>query len=464
MSAPTQHSMQQLEQISLKKLPPYNVEAERAVLSAILLDKEALYRAEAVMSGSDCYRKPHQQIFAAAKHLIETEEALDLVLLRDELLRRKELETVGGPAFLASLVDQVPSAANVEYHAKVVHEKAILRRLLNASIETATRCYDGMEEAETLLNAAEQQIFDIAAAQDTQPVQHITTGLITALDRIEACYHGEPQEFGLQTGFPDLDRMLIGLLPGDVVVIGARPEMGKTSLAGNILAYNSVKRQVPTAMFEAEMTQEEFAERVLCAEARVNMHRVRLWDFAPDEAHEAYDRLEAAANTLHQAPLYIDDTPNIGIVELRAKTRRLIREKHIKLVVIDHLTLLKPPQRRDKRHLEIDDCMQILKAMAKSLHIPVIVLCQLNRNLESRSDKRPQLADLRESGSIEEYADKILFIYREEVYHPTTDENNGKAEILVRKHRNGPMGDVALFFNKPIMRFENLATEEGGPF
>ncbi len=450
--------MDQLTKKSLEKLPPYNLEAEQAVLGAILLDNTAIHKALEVFDPDDFYRKSHQKIFNAMLELIERGDAVDLLLLRDELERRRELDEIGGPAYLAALVDQVPTAANIEFHAKVVHEKAIARSLLNASIEIATRCYDDSEDVNDILQDAEQKIFSISEGKIKQGFTPIDVIVKQGFEHIEELSERKSLVTGVPTGFSGLDYMTSGLQSSDLIIIAARPSMGKTSLCLNIAQYVGVREKIPTAIFSLEMSKEQLGIRLLCAESRLNSHNVRIGDIHDED----WQKLTHAAEVLSKAPIYIDDTPAISILEMRAKAKRLKLEKDLGIVIVDYLQLMQARFRHENRQQEITEISRSLKALAKELHVPVIALSQLSRAVEQRTDKRPQLSDLRESGAIEQDADVVMFIYRPEVYG--IEGAQGLAEIIIGKQRNGPIGSVQLAFIKEYTRFENLETHQREDF
>jgi replicative DNA helicase len=448
--------MDKLAKKSLEKLPPYNLEAEQAVLGAILLDNTAIHKALEIFDPEDFYRKSHQKIFQAMLDLLDRGDAIDLLLLRDELDRRKELDEIGGPAYLAALVDQVPTAANIEFHAKIVHEKAIGRNLLNASIEIATRCYDDSEDVNVILEDAEQKIFAISEGKIKRGFTPLSVIVKEGYERIEELAERKSLVTGVPTGFIELDYMTAGLQPSDLIIIAARPSMGKTSLCLNIAQHIGVKEKIPTAIFSLEMSKEQLGVRLLCAEARLNSHDVRIGKIQDGD----WERLAHASEVLSAAPIYIDDTPAITILEMRAKAKRLMLEKGLGMVIVDYLQLMQTRTRHENRQQEITEISRSLKALSKELDVPVIALSQLSRAVEQRTDKRPVLSDLRESGSIEQDADVVMFIYRPEIYGIEGAE--GLAEIIIGKQRNGPVGTIQLAFIKEYTRFENLETHHQG--
>ena len=380
--------------------------------------------------------------------------------MRDELERRRELEDVGGPAYVVSLVDVVPTAANVEFHAKIVHEKAIARRLLNASIEIATRCYDESEEVEKTLEYAEQKIFEISEGQTKQAFTHVSIVVEDGVEKIEKLSQKKSLVTGAPTGFIELDQMTSGFQPSDLIIVAARPAMGKTSFCLNVAQHMGVKEQIPTAIFSLEMSKEQLGIRLLCAEARLDSHNVRIGNLKDED----WERLAHASEMISNAPIYIDDTPAISILEMRAKAKRLKMDKGLGVIIVDYLQLMESRTRRENRQQEITEISRSLKKLAKELDVPVIALSQLSRAVENRTDKHPQLSDLRESGAIEQDADIVMFIFRPEVYFDDAPE--GIAEIIIGKQRNGPVGTFQLAFVKQYTRFENLETyhqsDEGG--
>ncbi len=407
--------MDKLTKTSFEKLPPYNIEAEQAVLGAVLLDNTAIYSALEIFNPDDFYRSSHQKIFNAMLELSERGDAIDLLMLRDELERRKELEEIGGPAYLATLIDLVPTAANIEFHAKLVHEKSIARRLLNASIEIATRCYDETEDVSDVLGDAEQKIFSISEGNVKRGFTPISTIVKDSYAKIEELAERQTMITGLATGFTDLDYITSGLQPSDLLIIAARPAMGKTSFCMNIAQHIGVREQVPIAIFNLEMSKEQLGMRLLCAEARLDSHNVRIGQLQDED----WERLAHASEVLSKAPIYIDDTPAITAVEIRAKVKRLKIEKGLGVVMIDYLQLMQGKQRYENRQQEISALSRSLKMLAKELNVPVICLSQLSRAVEGRTDKRPQLSDLRESGCLA--GDTQIYLPARGMYVPIRD-------------------------------------------
>jgi replicative DNA helicase len=445
---------------TLEKLPPYNIEAEQAVLGAIFLENPAAYKALEIFNAEDFYRKSHQKIFRAMLIMLERGEAIDLLTLREELDRRKELDEIGGPAYLTTLIDQVPTAANIEFHAKIVHEKSIGRQLLNASIEIATRCYDEHESVGDILADAEQKIFSICEDKVKRSFATLSEVVTQGYKDIERLADHQNFMIGVPSGFIELDRITSGAQPSDLIIIAARPSMGKTSLALN-MGKHAGKHHCSTAIFSLEMSKEQLGLRLLCSEARVDSQHVRQGIRDDQE----WERLVHAVTTLSNLPIFIDDTPAITVLEIKAKTKRLKIEQGLGLVIIDYLQLMQTKTKHENRQQEIAEISRNLKALAKELNVPVIALSQLSRALELRKDKHPQLSDLRESGAIEQDADVVIFIYRPEIYEK--DAPPGLVELEVAKQRNGPIGTAMLAFLKEYTTFENLApqgqTQEATP-
>jgi replicative DNA helicase len=441
------------------RLPPQNLEAEMSVLGGILLENAALNRALESLRPDDFYRDAHRKIFAALITLSERNEPADLVTLTAVLKERSALEEVGGSSYLATLVAYVPTAANISYYCKLVKEAAIARELIRVATEIAGRGYEG-GEVESVLDWAEQAIFRIATMK-ARPAFYSTREIVKdAIRAVEQLYEREELITGVPTGFEDLDKLTSGLQASDLIIIAGRPSMGKTAFCLNIIEQASLhpRKPTPTVIFSLEMSKEQLVQRLLCSVARIDANRVRTGRLA----HSEFPTLISAAGVISDAPIYIDDTPSISILELRAKARRLKAEKQIGLIVVDYLQLMQGTS-TENRQQEISEISRSLKALAKELNIPVIALSQLNRSLESRTDKRPVLADLRESGAIEQDADVILFLYREAVYceacrkrDNSCDKGHARtAEVIIGKQRNGPLGMEQLTFFGEYLRFES---------
>ncbi len=442
---------------SLYHLPPQSIEAEESLLSAILLDNNTLLDVVEVLAVADFYRTAHHKIYAAIIELFDKGEPIDLVTLANNLKEKGQLDAVGGASYLARLVDAVPLAINAQHYAKIIADKASLRRLIEKANAIAKRCYDDRGNVDDVIDFAEASIFEISERKTSQSFYPISRLIIRNIETLEENQGNKSLVTGVQMGFGLLDNLTSGLQKSDLIILAARPSMGKTALALNIARNAAVDSDIPVAIFSLEMSKEQLSLRMLCAEARLDSSRLRGGFFSMADWH----RLTDAAGILSESPIYIDDSPSLSAMEIRAKARRLKMDKNIGLVIIDYLQLMKARTGAERRDLEISEISRSLKALAKELEIPVLAISQLNRMLEQRNDKRPRLSDLRESGALEQDADVVAFIYRDEVYNQ--DENNpqkGIAEIILAKQRNGPTGKVKLTFLDAYTRFENLAPEE----
>lgn len=444
--------MKKQETSFLNKLPPQNLEAEQAVLGAILLENEALHQVIEAIDGSDFYREAHRKIFTSMIDLYNKNEPSDLITLTDILTQKKQLEEVGGPAYLSSLVDNIPTAANVLYYAKIVREKSILRKTINAATEIISKGYESKEDINELLDYAESSIFSISEYQIKPSFYPLREIIKSSFLTIEKLYEQRELITGVPSGFEDLDHLTSGFQASDLIIIAGRPSMGKTSLALNIAQNAAVEKNIPVAVFSLEMSKEQLAIRMLCSEGRIDSHKLRGGFLGESD----WPNLTRAAGMLSEAPIFIDDTAGINVLEMRAKARRLRKDQKLGLIVVDYLQLMRERGGAESREQEISLISRSLKALAKELTIPVIALSQLNRRVEDRQNKRPQLADLRESGAIEQDADVIIFIYRDEVYKEDSPDK-GTAEIIIGKQRNGPIGTVKLAFLEKFTRFESLA-------
>ncbi|RLA96675.1 MAG: replicative DNA helicase [Deltaproteobacteria bacterium] len=433
------------------KVPPHSLEAEQSVLGGIIIDNEAMNRVLELLRPGDFYKEAHQRIFGAMISLFERGEPLDLITLTNELKRSKDLERIGGATYLAQLADAVPTAANIAYYAKIVKEKALLRRLIAAATDIVTECYREGQDIEELLDQAEQAIFSISQFRVRPAFFPIKEVLKEAFRSIERLYEKKELITGVPSGFKDLDRKTAGFQPSDLIIVAGRPSMGKTAFCLNIAQYAAVEAKVPTAIFSMEMSKEQLALRMLCSEAKVSASKVRSGFLSEGDLQ----KLTMAASTLADAPIVIDDTPALSVLELRAKARRLKGETGLGLIIIDYLQLMRGRSSAERREQEISEISRSLKALAKELSIPVIAISQLSRRAEDRPGRRPQLADLRESGAIEQDADLIIFLYRDEVYNPHSDKK-GIAEVIIGKQRNGPTGTVELSFIPELTTFRDL--------
>ena len=438
--------------------PPFSPEAEASVLGGMLIDGEAASKVVDFIDDSMFHREAHRRLFRSMARLFERGEVIDPVTVSEELKTRGELENAGGMEYLASLLDAVPTAANIEYHARIVRDKALLRRLIDAAQTIVRDVYDpGEREVKEILDEAEQRVFGVSQSRGRDGFVWIKEVLWPTFEHIERLQENPDGVSGLATGFPELDRMTTGLQPGDLAIVAGRPSMGKTSWALNVAQFVAIEREVPVAIFSLEMSKEQLVQRFLCAEARVDAQRLRRGKLEGDE----YPRLARAAGHLNAAPIWIDDSPTGNVLEMKAKARRLGAESDLGLVVVDYMQLMSGSTRKESRVQEVSEISRGLKSLAREMEVPLIALSQLSRAPEQRPDKRPQLSDLRESGSIEQDADLVMFLYRPEYYHGPTDKDGnsleGKAELIVSKQRNGPTGSVDLYFHKIYTRFDSVS-------
>jgi replicative DNA helicase len=436
-----------------QRLPPQSLEAEVSVLGGILLENEALSRVLEVIREGDFYRESHRKIFSAILELFERSEPADLITLSEVLKKRAAFEEVGGIEYLNSLVNSVPTAANISYYAKIIKEKSILRKLINRATEIVSQGYGDAGNVDDFLDRAEHSIFEISEDRVRPSFYPIKDIIKASFKTIEKLYEKHQLITGVPTGFTRLDELTSGLQPSELIIIAGRPSMGKTAFALNIAQHAAIEAHVPAAVFSLEMAKEQLALRMLCSEAKVDAHRLRGGFLSESD----WPKLTRAAGNLSEAPIFIDDTPGLTALEMRAKSRRLRAERNLGLIIVDYLQLMRGRADSDTREQEISDISRSLKALAKELNVPVVALSQLNRRVEERGDKHPQLADLRESGAIEQDADVIIFLYREEVYNKSEDKK-GKAEIIIGKQRNGPTDKFELAFLDKYTCFENLSS------
>ncbi len=436
--------------------PPANLEAEQSVLGAILLRAQALDQVADLLTPEDFYRSAHGHIFQAMLDLWSRAEPVDLVTVTALLRERGRLEEVGGPVFLAALSEHVGTAANAIYYARLVHEKAVLRRLLACSQNIAQACLAPVEDVEQFLDGAENEIFKVAESKIRFGFQPLGSLVEQEVANLEAIWHRDKGRItGVPSGFPDLDQLTAGFQAGDLIIIAARPSMGKTALALNIAFNAAYEARVPVAFFSLEMSKEQLVRRLLSAVGEIDASRLRRAFLDNDE----WQKLQEAASFLLECPMYIDDSPAAAVLEVRSKARRLRAEGKLGLVIVDYLQLMRGRSDAPSREQEISDISRSLKALAKELNVPIIALSQLSRKVEERPKKEPQLSDLRESGAIEQDADVILFIYRDEVYHENSPEK-GQARMLLKKQRNGPTGEFRLAFRGLYTRFDSFAPED----
>ncbi len=442
----------------LEKLPPQNLEAERCVLGAMLLEKETIPKVLQALPALDSfYSETHRLIYKEMVSLSNKNKPVDIVTLKEEFRKKNKLKDIGGAVYLADLVNSVPTTANVDYYAQIVREKYILRDLLRAVAAITSLSYDSSQDVDGILDKAQSFIFDITRKRIKTPVVHIREILPDTFEHIEALYEKKEHITGIPTGFDQFDRLTSGLQLSDLVIIAGRPSMGKTSLALNIAQYASIEAQVPVVIFSMESAKEQLVEHLLCSEARVNSQELRVGRLSEED----WTKLTDAAGILADAPIYIDDTPGMGVLELRAKARQLKAEHNIQMVIVDYLQLMAGDRRSESRQQEISEISRSLKGLAKELGIVVVAISQLSRAVEKRGeeDKRPRLSDLRESGAIEQDADLVVSLYRE-FYYTRKPEDEGLTELIINKQRRGPIGKVDLTFLSEYARFEPRSFRE----
>lgn len=444
--------MERPELSTLERLPPQNLDAEQAVLGSMLLEGDAVVQAAELLEEAAFYTEAHRKLFAAILSLYKANVPIDLVTLTEELKRRNALDDVGGAASLATLTSVVPTAANVEHYCRIVKQKAILRHLIRASTHIATACYEDASDPDGLLDRAETMIFDIASKKLKRDAVAMKDIIKSSIEMIDALYQRKGTITGIPTGFAELDQQLAGLQPSDLIIVAGRPAMGKSAFTLGIAEHVALVQKLGVAIFSVEMSKEHLVQRMLCAHARINAHHVRTGMLSTSD----WPDLTKAAGKLSEAPIFIDDSPGISLLELRAKARRLKSRHNIQLVILDYLQLMEESAHAENRQQEVSVISRGLKALARQLEVPVIAVSQLSRAPERRETFRPRLSDLRESGSIEQDADVVLLLFREDYYNPT-EENKGIAEVIISKQRNGPTGTLRLAFIKEYTRFEMLA-------
>lgn len=447
-----------------ERVPPQNIEAEQAVLGAMLIDKEAIAKATEVLSADDFYREAHRVIFSAMLELYNKNEAVDMVTVTEILKRDNKLEDIGGIAYITSLANVVLTAANVKYHAEIVAEKSVLRQLVRVSTEIAAMGYEANEDVGTLLDTAESRILEISNRKKKNDFTAINDVLMDSVQSIESLLQNKGGLTGLPAGFADLDKLTSGLHPSDFIILAARPSMGKTALALNIVQNVALRAHKviggeprSVAFFSLEMSKEQLVNRMLCAEAGIDSQRLRVGEMRDEDWTHLWD----ACDTMSRAKIYIDDTAGITAMDMRSRARRLKAEHGLDLIVVDYLQLMQGSGKRNNsgdRQQEVSEISRSLKALARELDVPVLALSQLSRSVESRQVKRPMLSDLRESGSLEQDADIVAFLYREDYYNPETE--NKHTELIIAKHRNGPVDTVNLFFQKQFTKFVGFTKRE----
>lgn len=433
------------------RVPPHNIEAEQSVLGAMLLDREAINSAAEILKGDEFYKEAHKILYSSIMELYNKDEPVDMVTLIDLLRTRDILETVGGISYISGLVAQILTTSNVKFHAKLVEEKATLRRLIVDSSDVIEKCYQQQDEVEDVLSYAEKSIFDISQKKNHKDFIHLSSIITQSFDELEKLYKNRGEITGVTSGFTDLDRKTSGFQKGDFILIAARPSMGKTAFVLNIALSAALKEGNSVAVFSLEMSKEQLVYRMLCSEANVDMQKLRTGDIDDED----WIKLARAAGPMANSKIFIDDTPGINVSEMRSKCRRLKIEKGLDLIIIDYLQLMTGNRRTENRQQEVSEISRSLKALAKEMEAPVIALSQLSRAPEARADHRPMLSDLRESGSIEQDADLAMFLYRDEYYNKDTEKKN-MAEVIIAKQRNGPTGTVDLAWLGQYTKFGDL--------
>jgi len=441
--------------MNIDRIPPQNLEAEMAVLGSMLLEKDAIGTAIEKLSADSFYSDIHKKLYSNIIRLYDENKPVDLLTLTERLKNQNELESVGGASYIASILNSIPTAANVEHYIEIVQEKSILRRLIDTATGIVAQCHDNPEDVNQILDIAEKNIFDITQKRTEQGISSFRELVKDSIEVVEKLYQQKRLITGVSTGFTDFDKITSGLQPSDLIVFAARPSMGKTSFALNIAEHVAVEEKLPVAVFSLEMSKPQLTLRMLCAHSRVNIQRVRTGFLGGND----FSNLVAAAGKLASAPVFIDDTPGVSVMELRAKARRLKSKHDIRLIIVDYLQLMQGVGKRsENRQQEISEISRALKGLARELNIPVIVISQLNRAVEGRQDHRPQLSDLRESGAIEQDADVVVLLLRKEYYDP--EDSPGTADVIIAKQRNGPTGDLKLSFNNEFTKFGNFIDQE----
>jgi replicative DNA helicase len=437
--------------MEILKIPPNNLEAEQSVIGAMLLDKNAISGASEILRGEDFYKEAHRHIFETMLELYDKDEPIDLVTLVDSLRMKGILEAIGGVTYLSNLAASVPTTSNVKYYARIVEEKSTLRKLIKASSELMDKCYSASEEVPSILDKAEKDIFDISQKVIVHDFEPMSRLIERGFAEIERLYKNKGAITGIPTGFSELDSKTSGFQRGDMVLVAARPSMGKTAFAINIAQHAAIKNGSSVAVFSLEMSKDQLAQRMLCSEANIDMLKLRTGNLEEDD----WVKLARCAGPLSSAKIFVDDTPGISVHEMRSKCRRLKIEHGLDLVVVDYLQLMQGSSRTENRQQEVSEISRSLKAIAKEMNTPVIALSQLSRAPEARTDHRPMLSDLRESGSIEQDADVVCFLYRDEYYNKESEKKN-IAEVIISKQRNGPTGTVELAFIGKYTKFASL--------
>lgn len=436
---------------ALGRIPPQNIQAEQSIIGCMLLDKDIIPMVTEILKGEDFYREDHKEIFEGIMDLCEKAEPVDLITVSEQLKSRGSLQNVGGLEYLSNMATSVPTTANARHYAQIVEEKSILRRLIKTSSNIMNMGYEASEEVAIVLDKAEKGIFDLLQKRSSQGFTHIKEVLELTFNKLEELYNNGGEITGIPTGFTDLDQKTSGLQNSDLILVAARPAMGKTSFALNIAQYAAIYKKIPVAIFSLEMSREQLVNRVLCSEVMIDSHRIRTGKLEDND----WKKIARALGPISEAPIYIDDLSGNSVMEIRAKCRRLKLEKNLGLIVIDYLQLMQGRGRNENRQQEISEISRSLKILAKEINVPIVALSQLSRGPESRSDHRPMLSDLRESGAIEQDADLVMFLYRDDYYNPDTEKQN-IAEVIISKHRNGSTGTVELRWFGEYTKFANL--------
>jgi replicative DNA helicase len=445
--------------MSEERLPPQNTNAEQSVIGAMLLNRNALTRGLELLSTDSFYRDSHRTIYDSMKALYDKNEPVDIVTVTNELRSAGKLETVGGSVYISDLLNSVPTAANMDYYAKIVEEKHMLRRLIDAGTRMVTESFESSAIVTSVLDNAEKTIFEIAMNRDKRDFHKVDNILKEVLDRIDQLYEKKGSITGCPSGFPDLDKYTAGFQNSELIIVAARPSVGKTALALNFAAHAAIKNKIPVGIFSLEMSKEQLAQRMLCAEAEVDAQRLRTASLSDS----GWKRLTKAIGRISEAPIFIDDSPVMTAMEMRAKARRLKIEHGIGMVLVDYLQLMQGKSSGEENRVQvISEIARGLKTLARELDVPVIALSQLSRGIEQRQDRIPRLSDLRDSGEIEQTADVVLFIHREDYYNPGAESGN-LADIIIAKQRNGPTGKVELVFRKEFTKFESKSQYEDKP-
>jgi len=442
------------------RLPPQNIEAEQSVLGALMLDKDAIIKVADVLKPNDFYRGSHNNIYQVMIDLFDKNEPIDLLSLTNRLEEKKQLEDIGGTSYLTSLVNSVPTAAHVAHYAKIIKNKKVLRDLIDSSYKITELSYQEPEDIESLVDEAEQKIFSVSQQSIGQRFTPVKESLEEAFERIDKLHRGDNILRGVSTGFTDLDNHLAGLQKSDLIILAARPSLGKTTLALDFARQVAIRDKLPVAIFSIEMSKEQVIDRLICSQAEVDLWRMRTGRLSGEGPDNDFQRIQQAMDELSNAPIFIDDTPSPTVMQMRTMARRLQAEHNLGLVVIDYLQMIQPRNSFESSVQQVTEISRSLKALARELNLPVLALSQLSRAVESRSPSIPKLSDLRESGSLEQDSDVVLLIYREDKDRSTTERKN-IADIIIAKHRNGPIGKIELFFNESQVSFKSLEKHSG---